>query len=102
MPKNDDSKAPDILDASSNLVGFSFILVGTIQVLGLKSTTFIDEVAAIEVVLFSLSSLFAFMSLRARTDKRSIFFEDVAAVIFFAGLSILSISSIFLVFALTR
>ena len=62
--RNNENKSPHILNASSNLVGFSFLLVTTIQVIGLPKTTLIDEVAAIETLLFCVSSLFSFMSMR--------------------------------------
>lgn len=85
-----------ILNASSNLVGFSFILFTTIRAIGLSKDTLLDEIAALEILLFCISSLFSFMSMRTNSEQRANFYENVADFIFFIGLGILCIVAILL------
>jgi hypothetical protein len=105
MPENnanDQGKSPHILNASSNLVGFSFLLLTAVKTFGLQRATLIDDVAAVEVLLFSVSSLLSFMSMRATSAHQSYFYENIADIIFFIGLSILSLGAILVVFTVIK
>ena len=102
MSTNENNKAPHILNASSNLVGFSFVLFTAVKAFGLSGATLIDDIAAIEVVLFCMSSLFSFMSLRTVSVQKSNFYENVADIIFFIGLGILSLAAIFIMLTIIK
>jgi hypothetical protein len=97
--ENNDRKSPHILNASTNLVGFSFIVLTTIQALHVSGVTIIDEIAASEVLLFSASSFFSFLSIRTHKDKRSHIYENIADAIFFIGLLLLFAAASFILFS---
>ena len=81
---------------------FIRIMSLSVGIVGLPKTTLIDEVAAIETLLFCVSSLFSFMSMRTTSEHKSYFYENIADYIFFVGLGILSITSILLTLFLIK
>jgi hypothetical protein len=91
---NGDSKSHHILNASSNLIGFSFVLFSTVRILNLGKETLIDEIAVLEMILFSISSLLSFMSMRSASEYKSYLYEKIADYIFFSGLGTIFLSSI--------
>lgn len=91
-----DSKSTHILNASSNLLGFSFLVLSSIHGFGLEDAGRVDEIAAVCVVSFALASFFSFVSIRSKSERRAAAFEAVADYIFFAGLSVLVATSILL------
>ena len=82
---NSNNKAPQILNASSNFLGFCFVVLTSIKLFNFSSVTIIDEVTAISFVLFMTSCLCAFLSIRSKT-KRADMYETVAEYAFLAGL----------------
>lgn len=98
--ENNNNKSPHILNASSNLVGFSFIVLTTIQALHGTAATIIDEIAALEILIFIASSFFSFLSIRENLEKKSYFYENIADVIFFVGLTLLFVASSFIIFSI--
>lgn len=100
--EKDNKKSPHILGASSNLVGFSFIILTTIQVLHIGQLTLIDEIAAIGILLFSASCFFSFLSIRTKKETKSLFYENIADLIFFTGLLLLLIAAFFIVFSIIK
>ncbi len=100
--EENNNKAPHILNASSNLVGFSFLLLSAVKLFGLSYPTFVDDIAAVEVLLFSVSSLFSFLSMRSRQTSKSLFYESLADVIFFAGLTILCFAAVLFAFSVIK
>jgi len=95
---NGNNKSPHILGASSNLIGFSFLLLTAIQLLRIPANTVIDEIAAIEVFIFSISTFFSFLSIRAKTERNNVVYENIADAVFLVGLLILVVTGFFLVF----
>jgi hypothetical protein len=85
-----EDKSPHILVASTSLVGFTFIVLTSLQTFNIGKNWFIEEIVAISVVGFMLSTIFSFLSIRTNTKQRMIRYENVADFIFF--------SSLFLVF----
>lgn len=79
------NKAPQILSASSNFLGFCFVVLTSIKLFKFSSVTIIDEVTAISFVLFMTSCLCSFLSIRSKT-KRADVYETVAEYTFLAGL----------------
>jgi len=102
MPTNNNNNSPHILNASSNLVGFSFLVLTTVKVLGLPNITVIDQIAAAEIFLFCVSSLLSFVSMRTSSERRSNFYEYIADYIFFIGLIILSLTAALISFAIIK
>ena len=94
-------RAPHILNASSSLVGFSFVLLSTIRLLGVGKSSFLDEIAGLEILLFCISSLFSFLSLRQESEAKALFYEGVADYVFLTGLGVLLVAAVMLLFVLT-
>ncbi|WP_298301428.1 hypothetical protein [Hydrotalea sp.] len=86
-------KSPHILNASSNLLGICFILLASLKVMKISDKTFIDEVTTFAIVLFMVSCILSFISIRNKTE-RSQFYENVADIVFISGLSLLFITTI--------
>ena len=63
MPSNND-KPSHILNTSSNLLGLCFIVLTSIKVLNLKDATIIDEIATLAIVMFMISCILSFLSMR--------------------------------------
>jgi hypothetical protein len=82
----DRNKNVHILNAASSLLGFSFIAVTTLRSLNLIHKTRIDEFASLIVIIFTISVIFSFLSIRSTKIKRNKFFESVAEYTFMVGL----------------
>jgi len=81
----DNTKAPHILNASSNLVGFCFVVLTSIKVLKLTHQTFIDDITIFSFMAFTVSSIFSFLSIRSHS-KKSTLYENIADCAFIIGL----------------
>lgn len=76
-----------ILPTSANLLGFTFIVLTSIKSLGLSQYGITDEVTGVCVLLFALSSLLSFMSIRGNEKStKTYYFEKLAQAIFFTAL----------------
>ena len=89
-----------ILPTSSNLLGLCFVILTFIKILKLGHETLIDEIVAIAIVLFFISSFFSYVSMRS--DKWAQTFEKIADSIFLLGLLLLSIGSVLVAFEAIR
>jgi hypothetical protein len=89
----DDKKSPQILNSSSNFLGFCFLVLTSLKFFKLSDTTFIDEITAVCFVIFMFSCLCAFLSIRSKTN-RSAFYETLAEYSFLAGLIIIFLMTI--------
>ncbi len=81
--KND--KSPHILAASSNLVGLCFIVLTSLRLLHLDGKTIIDECTLAALLMFMVSSILSFLSMRSKKIK-SERYESIADLIFLLGL----------------
>lgn len=88
-----EQRSPHVLNASSNLIGFCFLVITSLRFLNKSSLTVIDEVATIAMVFFMAAALFSFLSL-GRTAKHSNMFERIANILFLIGLILLFISTL--------
>jgi hypothetical protein len=85
-----------ILPTSSNLLGLCFVILTFIKILKLGNETLIDEIVAIAIVLFFMSSFFSYVSMRS--ERQAQLFEKIADNIFLIGLFLLSTGSILVAF----
>lgn len=95
-----EKKSTHILNASSNLLGFSMIIITSLKITKTSHNTFLDEFAGIACVLFACSSLFSFMSIR--TDKESLGnrYESIADYLFLIALFCIILSVIIITTAI--
>ncbi|MDQ3291793.1 MAG: hypothetical protein M3Q05_10940 [Bacteroidota bacterium] len=91
-------KLSHILNTSSNLLGFCFIVITSLKISNRNHQTFIDEVLIVDALIFMTSSIFSFLSLRNKTEYRIYLLEQIAEYFFIAGLSILFIVIVLIAF----
>ena len=89
----DDKKSSQILNSSSNFLGFCFLVLTSLKFFKLSDTTFIDEITAVCFVIFMFSCLCAFLSIRSKTN-RAILYETLAEYSFLIGLIIIFLMTI--------
>lgn len=87
-----ENRSPHILNTSANLLGFCFIVLTSVKISNLKESSFIDEGAALAIVIFMSSCLFSFLAMRNDTEQ-SVKLEKLADVLFLAGLIVLFITT---------
>ena len=79
-------KSSHIMNASTNLVGFTFIVLTSLKAFHLGRSVLVDKLVALSVIGFMLSTLFSFLSIRTRKGEKSAWYETVADYIFFGSL----------------
>ena len=89
-------KTPHIMNASTNLVGFSFIVLTSLKAFYVGHIWFIDETTVLAVTGFILSTLLSFLSMRSKNEKLAERYEIIADYVFFASLLIMLIVCILL------
>lgn len=94
-------KSPHILNASSNLLGICFILLTSLKLLNKSGQTIIDEITLVAIVLFMVSCLLSFLSIREK-NKSSERLEKIAAYAFIGGISLLFITAVLFSFNLIQ
>lgn len=94
------NKSEHILNASTSLVGFSFIAVTSLRTLNLIHTTHVDEFAATDVIIFVFSTILSFLSIRTSNDRWSLLYEKIAEYIFLLGLLVILLMVLLIEFSL--
>jgi len=85
-----------ILPTSSNLLGLCFVILSFIKIMKLGNESLIDELVAVAIILFFISSFFSYVSMRS--NSRVELYEKIADNIFLIGLFLLSIGAIMVAF----
>lgn len=100
MPSKND-KSPHILNASSNLLGLCFIVLTSIKVFNISAATFLDEIATLAIIMFMVSSILSFLSMR-NDGPSNTRLEKIADVFFLIGLFMLFVSAMFISFNIIK
>ncbi|MBW7674937.1 hypothetical protein [Chryseobacterium chendengshani] len=87
-------KSTHILNASTNLLGFSMIIITSLKITKTSHHTFLDEFAAIACVLFACSSFFSFMAIRSKKENLENRYESIADYLFLIALFCIVLSVI--------
>lgn len=90
--------SPHILNTSSNLLGFTFLVLTSMKGFGITQGSFIGEVISLCVALFALSSFLSFVSMHTKSDRRTYQYEQVASYVFLVGLFVIMVVAILLAF----
>ncbi|HEV8083688.1 MAG TPA: hypothetical protein VGP55_10820 [Chitinophagaceae bacterium] len=98
---NKNDKSPHILNASSNLLGFCFIVLTSLRVLNLNGKTIIDELTSVAMIMFMTSSVLSFLSMRNSKINQD-YFEKIADIIFLTGLFFLFAITMLITFDLIK
>ena len=78
-------KSEHILNTSSNLLGLCFIVLTALKMQNLKEVSLIDEVTSLAAILFMVSCLLSFLSIRTNGPRGEVY-ERIADTIFLTGL----------------
>lgn len=78
-------KHPHILNAASNLLGISFVIITGLNLTGKSRTSYADEIAWVAALCLTASCLFAYLALRAG-EGRTARYEHMADRAFLLGL----------------
>lgn len=81
-----EKKSPHILNASSNLLGFSLIIITSLKIAKISHNTHLDEFAGFACILFACSCFFSFLAIRTENKKREYTFEGIADYLFLIAL----------------
>jgi len=81
-----DKKSPHILNASSNLLGFSLLIITSLKISKMSQSTYLDEFAAIACIFFACSCFFSFLAIRTSKEREESKFETIADYLFLTAL----------------
>jgi hypothetical protein len=84
-----------ILPTSANLLGLCFVILSFIRLEKLGAEVIIDELVAIVIVFFLISSVLSYVSMRSK--RKGELYEKAADIIFLIGLFLLTLISIVIV-----
>ena len=98
---NDPNTSSHILNASSNLLGICFIVLTSLKILKLEGNTLIDEFTTAAMILFMLSSILSFLSLRSKNGKANQL-EKIADIFFLIGLVSLFVTTMLITFDIVK
>jgi uncharacterized membrane protein len=85
-----------ILPTSSNLLGLCFVILTFIKISKMLSEVLIDELVAIAIIFFLVSSILSYASMRSK--RWTEIYERIADIIFLTGLFLLSVVSVMITF----
>lgn len=89
-----------ILPTSGNLLGLCFAILSFIKLSDTANATIIDEVMLLSIILFLLSSIVSYASIRSL--KKEEHYERIAEFIFLGGLFLMGICAVVVVTELIR
>ncbi|MCD1116661.1 hypothetical protein [Chryseobacterium turcicum] len=87
-------KSSHILNASSNLLGFSMLIITSLKITKTSHNTYLDEFAGVACVLFACSSFLSFMAIRSKKEKIENRYEQIADYLFLTALFCIVLSVI--------
>lgn len=89
-----EKKSSHILNASSNLLGFSMLIITSLKITKTSQNTYLDEFAGVACVFFACSCFFSFMSIRSKKEKMENRYEQIADYLFLTALFCIVLSVI--------
>lgn len=81
-----EKKTTHILNASSNLLGFSLVILTSLKITKMSEGTALDEFSGVACLLFAVSCFFSFLEIRTAKPKTSRKYESVADYAFLTAL----------------
>ncbi|WP_345199846.1 hypothetical protein [Chryseobacterium ginsengisoli] len=81
-----EKKSTHILNASSNLLGFSLVIITSLKISKISQSTHLDEFAGVACLFFAFSCFFSFLAIRSKHEDRSHRFETIADYLFLIAL----------------
>jgi len=99
MPEN--NNFPHILTASSTLLGLCFVVLTSLKVNNYKDGSIIDEFTAVAIIMFMISSILSYLSMRGKNEP-SVIYEKFADFVFLAGLVFLFVTTMLITFNIIK
>ncbi len=81
-----EKKSTHILNAASNLLGFSLVIITSLKISKMSPSTYLDEFAGVACLFFAFSCFFSFLAIRSSHEKRGNKFETIADYLFLTAL----------------
>lgn len=81
-----EKKSTHILNASSNLLGFSLVIITSLKISRISRSTYLDEFAGVACLFFAFSCFLSFLAIRTQQEKRGKRFETIADYLFLIAL----------------
>jgi hypothetical protein len=81
-----EKKSTHILNASSNLLGFSLVIITSLKISRISRSTYLDEFAGLACLFFAFSCFFSFLAIRTQHKERAKRFETIADYLFLIAL----------------
>lgn len=75
-----------ILNTSANLLGFCLFVITSLHIANQSETQLIDLFTSIVALLLTFSSIFSFIAIRTKIEKRERILELIADYLFFVAL----------------
>ena len=85
-----------VFSGSTTMIGVCITVISLFRIMKLGKETYADEILGIDTFLFILSCFLSYLTLRNEKNKR---LERIADFLFFAGLSILLLVGLMIVFS---
>jgi hypothetical protein len=92
MKDEKENRSPHILNTSANLLGFCFIVLTSVKISKLQESSYIDEGAALAIIIFMSSCILSFLAMRSVSLKGKKM-ERIADILFLSGLIVLFITT---------
>jgi hypothetical protein len=91
------NKSSHILNTSATLLGLCFVVLTSLNINDRMEKSIIDELTAIAILMFMVSCLLSFLSIRSKNIK-SVRYEKIADLIFLSGLLFLFLITVLIIF----
>jgi hypothetical protein len=88
-------RPPPILNASTNLLGICFVIIGGLKLSGVNHRSYADEAAWVAAILLFVAALSAYLAIRNHGARA--WQVRVADYAFLAGITVLALSVVVLV-----
>jgi len=86
---------PHIMNISATMMGFCFIVLTTAEDVHISDMKLVDTLASIAVILFTISTVFSFLSFREIINNRVV--ELIADYVFLIGIVFVAASTIYII-----
>lgn len=95
-PDNNKEIAHYVFSGSTTMIGVCITVISLFRIMKLGKETYADEILGIDTFLFICACFLSYLTLRNDKNKR---LERIADFLFFAGLSILLLVGLMIVFS---
>lgn len=101
MKDEKENRSPHILNTSANLLGFCFIVLTSVKISKLEESSYIDEGAALAIIIFMSSCILSFLAMRSISLKGKKM-ERIADILFLSGLIVLFVTTMLITFNIIK